>query len=65
VCEVSPTFKKFIVEGKVEKYKVHLIAKGYSLVEGIDFGEIFSLVSKLITTGFLLSIVATFDVEVE
>jgi hypothetical protein len=65
VCEVSPTFKKFIVEGKVEKYKVHLIAKGYSLVEGIDFDEIFPLVAKLITTGFLLSIVATFDVEVE
>jgi hypothetical protein len=30
-------------EGKVEKYKAWLVAKGYSQVEGIDFGEIFSV----------------------
>jgi hypothetical protein len=34
-------FKKFNAEGKVEKYKAWLVAKGYSQVEGIDFGEIF------------------------
>jgi hypothetical protein len=33
--------KKLNAEGKVEKYKSHLVAKGYSQVEGIDFGEIF------------------------
>jgi hypothetical protein len=37
--------KKFNVQGKVEKYKSQLVAKGYSQVEGIDFGEIFSHVS--------------------
>jgi hypothetical protein len=35
--------KKLNAEGKVEKYKARLVAKGYSQVEGIDFGEIFSL----------------------
>jgi hypothetical protein len=35
--------KKLNAEGKVEKYKARLIAKGYSQVEGIDFGEIFLL----------------------
>jgi hypothetical protein len=35
--------KKLNAEGKVEKYKAWLVAKGYSQVEGIDFGEIFSL----------------------
>jgi hypothetical protein len=38
--------KKFNVEGKVEKYKSCLVQKGYSLVEGIKFGEFFSLVVK-------------------
>eukprot|EP00253_Pinus_taeda_P007176 PITA_07176 len=33
-------------EGKVEKYKARLVAKVYSQVSGIDFGNIFSLVAK-------------------
>jgi hypothetical protein len=33
--------KKLNTKGKVEKYKAQLVAKGYSQVEGIDFGEIF------------------------
>ena len=33
--------KKMNAEEKVEKYKAQLLAKGYSSVEGIDFGEIF------------------------
>jgi hypothetical protein len=33
-------------EGKVEKYKSGLVEKGYSQVEGIDIGEIISLVAK-------------------
>ena len=46
--------KKMNAEGKVEKYKSRLVAKGYSHVEGIDFGEIFSLVSKLTSIRFVL-----------
>jgi hypothetical protein len=49
----------------VEKYKSWLVEKGYSQVEGIDFGEIFSPVAKLTSIRFLLSIVATFDLEVD
>jgi hypothetical protein len=57
--------KKLNAEGKVEKYKARLVAKGYSQVEGIDFGDIFSPVSKLTSIRFMLSIVAAFDFEVE
>jgi hypothetical protein len=49
----------------VEKYKAQLVAKGYSQVEGIDFGENFSPVSKLTSIRFMLSIVVAFDSEVE
>jgi hypothetical protein len=57
--------KKLNAEGKVEKYKARLVAKGYSQVEGIDFGEIFSLVSKLTSIRFMLFVVVAFDFEVE
>ena len=53
--------KKLNAAGKVEKYKAPLVAKGYSQVEGIDFGEIFSLVAKLASIRFLLSLVSAFD----
>jgi hypothetical protein len=49
----------------VEKCKAQLVAKGYSKVEGIDFGEIFSPVAKLTSIIFMLSIVVAFYFEVE
>lgn len=57
--------KKMNAEGKVEKYKARLVEKGYSQVPGIDFGDIFSLVAKVASTRLLLSIVFSFDFEVE
>jgi hypothetical protein len=59
-------FKKELnAEGKVEKYKAWLVAKGYSQVAGIDFGEIFSPIAKLTSIRFLLSVAVAFDFEVE
>jgi hypothetical protein len=56
--------KKLNAEGKVEKYKARLVEKGHSQVDGIDFGEIFSLVAKLTSVLFLLFVVVAFDFEV-
>ena len=53
--------KKMNVEGKVEKYKAWLVAKGYSQVSGIDFGDIFSPIAKITSIKLLLSIAAAFD----
>eukprot|EP00253_Pinus_taeda_P005315 PITA_05315 len=56
---------KTFAEGKVEKYKAWLVAKGYSQVLGIDFGDIFSPVSKVNSIRLLLSTAVAFDFEVE
>ena len=56
--------KKLNAKGKVEKYKAHLVAKGYSQVERIDFGEIVSPIAKLTSIRFVLSVVVAFDIEV-
>ena len=57
--------KKTNAKGKVEKYKAQLVAKGYSEVPRIDFGDIFSPVSKVTYIRLLLSVVAAFYFEVE
>ena len=57
--------KKTNAEGKVEKYKSQLVAKGYSQVSGIDFGDMFSHVAKVTSIRLLSSIAGTFDFEVE
>jgi len=57
--------KKMNAEGKVEKYKSRLVAKGYSQVSGIDFGDIFSPIAKVASIRLLLSVVATFYFEGE
>ena len=49
----------------MEKYKARLVAKGYSQVQGIDFGEIFSLVAKLTSIRFFLFVAIAFYFEVE
>jgi hypothetical protein len=45
------------VEGKMEKYKARLVEKGYSQVEGIYFGEPFSIDAKLTSIIFLLHLI--------
>ena len=57
--------KKMNAKGKVEKYKDQLVAKGYSQVPRIDFGDIFSPAAKATSIILLLSVVAAFDFEVE
>jgi len=57
--------KKTNAEGKVDKYEARLVAKGYSQVLGIDFGDIFYPVSKINSIRSLLFVVISFDFEVE
>eukprot|EP00253_Pinus_taeda_P017786 PITA_17786 len=55
---------KFGPDGKVDRHKAHLVAKGFSQVEGTDYTETFSLVSKMNSIHLVLSLVASFKWEV-
>jgi hypothetical protein len=47
------------VDGEVVRNKAHLIAQGFSRVEGIDFGEIFALIACLEDIRILLAFAAS------
>ena len=49
----------------MEKYKFRLVAKVFSQVLGIDFGDIFSPVFKVASIRLILSVVVAFYFEVE
>lgn len=54
---------KYKALGEVEKYKVRLVAKGYTQVEGEDFNETFAPVAKMTTVRCLPSIAIARDWE--
>jgi hypothetical protein len=48
------------LEGKVERYKARLVARGYSQTYGIDYDETFAPVTKMSTVRILISCAANF-----
>jgi len=49
----------------LDKSKVFLVEKGYSQIEGFDFCDSFPPLAKLNSIRFVLSIIFSFDLEVE
>ena len=56
--------KKTDVDGNVTVYEARLVAKSFSQVQGVDYGEIFSLVAMLKSVGFMLALAVFFDYEI-
>ena len=50
--------------GKVETYKVYLVAKGYHQYYGIDYNKTFSPVAMLKSIRIILAITAHLDYEI-
>jgi hypothetical protein len=45
-------------DGSVEKYKARFVARGFSQIEGIDYGETFSLVARYSSIRSILALSA-------
>jgi transposase InsO family protein len=51
-------------DGSVDRYKMRLVAKGFSQKPGVDYEETFAPVAKFATIRALLSMAAHYDLEV-
>jgi Reverse transcriptase (RNA-dependent DNA polymerase) len=50
--------KKMNPQGEIERYKVRLVVKGYRQKVGIDYDEVFALVTRMETIRLLISVAA-------
>lgn len=55
---------KYNSDGSFQRYKAHLVAKGFHQCAGLDFGETFSLVAKASTVRVVLTLAVTHNWEI-
>ena len=57
-------YKKYGPNGKIQKYKAHVITQGFTQVEGIDFDKTFSLVANPFLLYTILALAAKLNLKV-
>ena len=65
ICSKWVFKKKTNIAGHVGKFEARLVAKGYSQVEEVVFGEILPPIAKLTSIRLLTSLATKFDLEIE
>ena len=55
---------KYNADGTIQKYKAHLVAKGYSQQKGVDFEETFSPIARFETVRTFLALAAQFQCHI-
>ena len=55
--------KKYKVDGSLDKYKVRLVAKGFTQQPGVDFVDTYSLVAKFALVRIIVVVAARLDLE--
>jgi len=50
---------KYATDGSIHNYKDHVVAKGLSHVEGIEYSETFAPMAKMDSVFLVLTLVAT------
>lgn len=56
---------KYNANGTLDKYKAHLVARGFSQKEGIDYEETFAPKTKMSTIRLVLALVAQVSWKVD
>ena len=49
--------------GEINKYKAHLVTKGYMQIEGLNYTDTFAPITKFTTTWSLLALAAQHDIK--
>ena len=60
--EIKWIFKRKMDADSVTIYKARIVAKGFRQVQGVDYDEIFSLVSMLRSVRIMLAIAAFYEI---
>ena len=56
--------KKFKSDGSIDKYKARLVAKGFKQIEGLEFFDTFSPVTRITSIRLLVAMAAIFDLQI-
>jgi hypothetical protein len=50
---------KHVVDGSIEKYKARFVARGFSQIEGVDYDETFSPITRYTSIGTIIALAAS------